>query len=549
MNPALSSRLVCPLLLVFALHSEAQVNLWTYHNDNARTGQNLAETILNPANVNAGQFAKLFTKNVDGYVYAQPLYVSDVTIPGKGSHNVLFIATEHNTVYAFDADIGAAPFGGVLWQTNLGPSAATPNGDFGNRYGAYSDLVPEVGITGTPVIDLSSGTLYLDAFTHEGSAYFHRIHALDITTGAERPFGPVLVTASMPGTGVGGNGSVVTFNPMQQLQRSALTLAGGVLYVAYAGYADTDPYHGWVIGFNPTNLQPLASYVFNSTPNSTVATYGANAGEAGIWMAGCGLAVDSAANLYLQTGNGVFNAFNGSGGTEYGDTFLKLSTTGGLSVSDYFTPYNQQFLADNDIDLGSGGIMLLPDQPGPFPHLLIGAGKEGRIYLINRDQFTTGNNHYDAAGSTDHIVQSIPGALTGGSFDTPAYFNSCIYYAASGDQLKAFPISNGLLSTTPSSASTRIFGYPGATPSISANGSSNAIVWVMQRANPAVLAAYSPNNLATELYNSGQASGNRDQLTNGVKFALPIVANGKVFVANQYSVSAFGLLDPSLKWQ
>lgn len=536
------------LLGLISLSARAEVNVLTYHNDHARTGQNTNETILRPANVNTNTFGKLFSCSVDGYVYAQPLYVSGLNIPGRGVHNVIFIATEHNTVYAFDADIGAGPAGGLLWQTNLGPSAATPNSDFGNRYGPYGDINPEVGITGTPVIDLPSNTLYVDAFTHEGSAYYHRLHALNITNGTEQPFSPVLVTASVAGTGVGGNGSVVTFNSIQQIQRCALTLAGGIVYVSYAGYADTNPYHGWTIGFSRTNLQQLTNYVFNTTPNSTVASYGANAGEGGIWMAGGGLAVDADTNLYFEVGNGVFTATNNSGGTEYGDSFIKLSTAGSLSVTDYFTPYNQQHLADIDLDLGSGGVVLLPDQPGPVPHLLVGAGKEGKIYLINRDMFTAGNNHYNAGGSTDAVLQTVAGQ-SGGSYDTPAYFNGRIFYAGSGNRLKAFSLSGGALSTTPVSTGPRTYAFPGATPAVSANGTNNGIVWTLQNANPAVLAASDPANLAAEIYSSAQAAANRDRLTNAVKFAVPTIANGKVCVGNQYSVSVFGLLDPYLNWK
>jgi len=283
-------------LLVIANSSHAQVNVLTYHNNNSRTGDNLSETNLTPANVNSTTFGKHFTYTVDGYVFAQPLYVSSLNIQGKGVHNVLFIATEHNTVYALDADNSGA-LGGVLWSTNLGLSAATPTMDFGNRYGGppgqYTDITPEVGITGTPVIDLASSTLYVDSFTHQGASYFHRIHALNITNGTEQPFGPVLVAASVSGTGVGGSAGVVPFVHKQQIQRSGLVLAGGTLFVAYSGYADTDPYHGWVLGYDASNLQRLTNFTFCTTPNSTVAQFGQNAGEGGIWMGGGAIAVDT----------------------------------------------------------------------------------------------------------------------------------------------------------------------------------------------------------------------------------------------------------------
>jgi hypothetical protein len=269
-----------------------------------------------------------------------------------------------------------------------------------------------------------------------------------------------------------------------------------------------------------------------------VAHFGPNAGEGGIWMAGGGLSVDAATNLFFAIGNGSFNATNSSGGTEYGDSFIRLSTAGALAVADYFTPYNQQFLADNNVDIGSGGLALLPDQPGPFPHLMLGGGKEGKVYLINRDMMTAGNNHYNAGGTTDAVVQTI--SLGGGVFDTPAWFNGNVYFAASGDVLAFFSLQNGRLSTLAVSTGPRQFAYPGATPTVSARGASNGIIWAINRANPAVLTAYNATNLTTEIYNSSQAGG-RDVLANGVKFAVPTVANGKVYVGAQNALSVFGL--------
>jgi len=536
-----------------SLPAVAQVSVWTYHNDNRRTGLNTNETILNLTNVNATTFGKLFSYAVDGYVYAQPLYVPNLNIQGRGTHNVFFIATEHNTVYAFDADSAGAA-GGLLWKTNLGAAAVTTvpgvftNKNFGARYNnnAYTDIEPEVGITGTPVIDTNSGTLYVDAFTGEVGGgvtnYFHRLHALNLTNGTERSFSPVVVTAAVAGTGVDSVGGRVTFNAKQENQRCALTLAGRIVYLAYAGYADTDPYHGWVIGFNATNLVQLTNYVFNTTPNSTIAAYGGNAAEGGIWMGGGGLSVDDNINLFFEVGNGIFNVTNNSGKTEYGDSFMKLSTTNGLAVADYFTPWNQFTLQANDTDLGSGGLLILPDQPGSFPHLLVGAGKEGKIYLINRDQLTTGNNHFDSTNSIDFIVQSLASRIKG-SFDTPAYFNGRIYYAGNGDNLKAFTLTNGLMSGVGVLTNTaRTFSFPGATPVISANGTNSGIVWALQMGTPAVLVAGNATNFITELYNSSQAAGNRDKLANGTKFALPTVADGKVFVGSSNSVSVFGLL-------
>ncbi|HWD91910.1 MAG TPA: hypothetical protein VG938_06130 [Verrucomicrobiae bacterium] len=528
------------LSVLISLPAAAQVNVLTYHNDNGRTGANLNETVLTPDNVNLNSFGKLFTYDVDGYVYAQPLYVSGLNMAGQGVHNVVFVATEHNSVYAFDADSNTGANGGLLWQVNLGPSAQVPSPEL-----PFNAIKPEVGITGTPVIDAASQTLYVDAFTEEGTNFIHRVHALSLVDGSEKPFSPVVVAASVHGVGAGSAKGILPFQAVQQLQRSALTLAGGVLYVCFAGFTDTpntDPYHGWVLGFNPANLQLLPNYVFASTPNGTTAQFGSIAGRGGIWMGGGGMAVDGNNNLYFATGDGNFTAFPGSGGTDYGDSYLKLSTAGGLAVADYFTPNNEAYQQVNDLDTGSGGVLLLPDQPGPYPHLLIGGGKPQRAFVMNRDMLTTNNMHIDTNGMEDPIVQTMP--LGGGSFDTPAYFNEAIYYVATKDTIRRYALSNGtLIPDLPNSFGTRKFAFPGATPSISANGDADGIVWTIQNAQPAVLVAYNATNLSTELYNSSQAPGQRDQLTGGVKFVVPTVANGKVYAGSQGALSVFGLLD------
>lgn len=529
-----------PILLTLApgVGRGQPVSVLTYHNDNFRTGQNTNETVLAPANVNTSTFGRLFTYAVDGQVYAQPLYAPGIAIPGQGTHNVVFAATQHDSVYAFDADSNTGSTGGLLWHVNLGTSAATPNNDFGNRYGPYHDIDPEVGITSTPVIDPATGTLYVDAFTHEGAAYVHRVHALNLTNGLELSFSPVTVQASLPGAGVGSTNGVLTFNPEQSLQRPALTLSGGILYVAYSGFADTDPYHGWVIGFLARTLQPLGNYVFNTTPNATIASSGANAGEGGIWMSGNGLSVDAGGNLYFEVGNGSYNA-NTAGGTEYGDSFLKLATGNGLAVADYFTPFNQASLASSDTDLGSGGPLLLPDSAGTtaHPHLLVGCGKEGKIYLLDRDNL----GHFNASGDSQ-ILQEITNAV-GGTWSSGAYFNNLIFYQGSGDVLKSFGVSNGRLSTAPVSKSTTSFGWPGATPAISASGTNNAIAWVIQSdgypTGPAILHAYNAYNLGQELYNSGMA-GSRDVPGGAIKFTVPTIANGKVYVGTQSALAVFG---------
>jgi Concanavalin A-like lectin/glucanases superfamily/Chitobiase/beta-hexosaminidase C-terminal domain/PA14 domain/Bacterial Ig-like domain len=520
----------------------AQVNVLTFHNDVARTGQNTNEVVLTPANVNTATFGKLFSHTVDGQVYAQPLYVSDLAIPGQGTHNVVFVVTQHKGVYAFDADSAAGSSGGLLWNVSLGNAVATPNGDFGNRYGAYHDIDPEVGVTSTPVIDPASGTMYIDAFGRNGTSYQHLVHALDITTGAERSFSPVVVAASVPGNGLDSSGGVVTFNPEQSLQRPALLLNGGKLFIAYSGYADTDPYHGWVLGFDPATLTRLPGHVFNTTPNSTYASVsglGIPPGEGGIWMSGNGPAADAAGNIFFMVGNGPFNA-NTAGGTEYGDSFMRLSTTNGLAPADYFTPYNQLSLAQADADVGSGGLLLLPDGVGSaaHPQLLVGCGKEGKIYLLDRANL----GKYRAAGDTQ-IVQELPGAV-GGCWSSPAYFNGKVYYVGSGDSLKAFQLYGGKFNpTTPVSHSAATFSA-GGTPSVSANGTTNGIVWFVQTdgypGGQAVLHAFDASNVARELYNSAQ-NASRDNPGPTVKFNTPTVANGKVYVGVAGQLAVYGL--------
>lgn len=526
-------------LMLSAAHGAAPVSSLTWHYDNSRQGANTNETILTPGNVNVGNFGKLFSYAVDGHVYAQPLIVTGVSIPGQGTHNVVYVATQHDSVYAFDADSNAGANGGLLWHTNLGVSAATPNSDYGNRYGPYHDIDPEVGITGTPVIDAASGTIYFDVFTHESTQYYHRLHALGITTGAERSYSPVLVTASVPGNGVGSSSGVLPFNPIQHLQRPAMTLSHGIVFLVFTGYADTDPYHGWVLAYEASTLHQLTNYIFNTSPNSTTAVWGPNAGECGIWMAGNGLCVDANTNLYFEVGNGPFNA-NTGGGTEYGDSFVKLAFTTNLSVADYFTPYNQASLASSDTDLGSGGPLLLPDNVGSVahPHLMVGCGKQGTIYLVDRDNM----GHYNSVND-GQIVQSLAGAV-GGTWSSPAYFNHQIYYHGSGDVLKAFGITNASIATTPASQGATSYGYPGASPTVSANGTQNGIVWDLQTdaygsSGPSVLHAYPATNVAVELYNSSQNLA-RDNPGGAVKYTVPTVANGKVYVGAQFTLSVFG---------
>ncbi len=530
----------------FTTLTVTRVPVLTYHYDNTRQGQNTNETLLTPANVNTASFGKLFSYAVDGYVYAQPLIVNNLNLPGKGVRNVVFVATMHDSVYAFDADSNSDTNGGLLWKTNLGIASLSPTVEFGARYHpgvGNLDIVPEEGMTGTPVIDPATGTIYLDAFTREvvtgvSTNYFHRLHALNITNGNEQPYSPVVVAASVPGRGVGGNGTVVTFSAIQHMQRPALTLAGGILYVAYGSHDDTDPYHGWVLGYNPTNLTLSTNYIYNTTPNANSSSFPNNPGEGALWMGGNGLSVDANTNLYFETGNGSFSA-NTNGG-DYGDSFVKLSTSNKLAVADYFTPFNQAALQSADSDLGSGGPLLLPDSVGStnHPHLIVGAGKAGKIFLLDRDNLGQFNSAND-----NQIVEGLPGAI-GGVWSSPAYWNNRIYYQGNGDVMKAFLITNGLIVVTPESQSTTSYGFPGATPTVSANGTNNGIAWSIQAdaylsSGPAVLHAYNATNLALELYNSSQ-NLSRDNPGGAVKMVPPVIAGGKVYVGAQYALSIFG---------
>jgi hypothetical protein len=507
--------------------SSPSEDVLTYHNDNARTGQQLNETVLTPANVNANSFGKLFVIPVDGLVDAEPLYVAGINLAG-GIHNVLVVVTEHDSVYAFDADNGS-----TLWQVSTLLTGETTSDDRG-----CSQVTPEIGITSTPVIDLSTGphgTVYVVAMSKNGSGqYFQRLHALDLTTGAEEFGGPALVQATYPGTGDNSSGGFVVFDPSQYKERSALLLLNGVLYLSWASHCDDRPYTGWMMGYNETTLAQTT--VLNVTPN---------ANEGAFWNAGAGPAADANGSIYALQANGTFDTMLNAGGFpsegDYGNAFLRLSTSNGqLTVADYFVPFNVQTEDPDDTDLGSGGALLVPDltdATGATHHLAVGAGKDANIYVIDRDdmgKFNSSNN--------GNAYQDVTGTLAGSVFSMPAYFNGVIYYGAVGDNLKALPFSNALLASAPSSQSAIQFAYPGATPSISANGIANGIVWATENGNVAVLHAYSAANLANELYNSNQAGGGRDQFGVGNKFITPMVANGKVYVGTTSGVGVFGLL-------
>jgi uncharacterized repeat protein (TIGR03806 family) len=517
-------------LALAASAAVAQVNVLTYHNDNGHTGQNLQEAYLTPLTVNTNQFGSLFMHSVDGFVYGQPLVLTNVTIAGKGIHNVVFIVTERASVYAFDADNNVGINASPLWQVSfVNPAAGittVPAVDVGSN-----NLVPEVGITSTPVIDPSTGTIYVEAKTKENGTYVHRLHALDVNSGAEKFGGPVVIYATVNGTGDDTDGTGhVSFNPLRQLNRSSLALANGIVYIAYASHGDISPYHGWLLGYN---AQTLAQ---NSVYNAT-----ANGGFGGIWQGGCGPSVDPQGNIYIVTGNGSFSGSNQNlNGFSLGDSVIKLSGSNGLQVVDFFTPFNQDWLSSVDGDLGSGAALILPDSAGSPVHrrLLVAAGKEGSVYLLDRDNL----GHFNPVDDSQ-IVQKIPGAVLGGPYGSPAFFNNTIYYLGRNDVLKAFQITNGVINPIPVNQASTSFGPPGATPCISANGTKNGIVWAVQ-ASPlpsgsAVLHAYDAMDLTRELYNSNLA-GQRDVLPAAVKFAVPTIANGKVYVGGQFALSVFG---------
>ena len=497
----------------------------TYHNDNARTGQYLNETILTPANVNASRFGKVGFFSVDGKVDAQPLYVSDVSIPGKGIHNVLYAATEHDSVYAFDAVTGA-----VLWQISLLGSAETTS-DARNCY----QVVPEIGITATPVIDPlhgPNGALYAIAMSKDGSGnYFQRLHALDLTSGAELFGGPTTIQASFPGTGDNSSGGNVIFDARQYKERPGLLLLNGQIYTTWSSHCDNQPYTSWVMSFDASTLAQTS--VLNLTPNGS---------EGGIWMSGAGPAADAVGNIYFLEGNGTFdttldvNGFPDQG--DYGNAFMKLSTNGSLRVADYFTMSNTVSESEGDIDLGSGGALVLPDLTdgsGNVHHLALGAGKDSIIYVVDRDQM----GKFDP--NTDPDYEEVT-SLTSAVFSMPAYFSSTVYFGPVGDNIKAFSIANAQLLQNPTSQTANSFGYPGATPAVSANGNSNAILWAVENGSTAVLHAYDAMNLGTELYNSNQAASDRDQFGVDNKFITPIIANGRVYVGTTNGVAVFGLL-------
>jgi hypothetical protein len=532
--------------------------VFTYHNDLSRDGANTHEYALSPSTVSTTKFGKLFSCPVDGAVYTQPLWVPGLTI-GGGPHNVVFVATQHDSLYAFDADASPCV---KYWQVKLldtlhggtGAEAQVPCNEavFCAVGAGYGDIQPEIGVTGTPVIDATTDTIYVVSKSWNATTgiFYQRLHALDLATGMTEKFnGPVSIAASVPGVGDGS--TTVLFSAKMEHQRSGMALANGTVFVAWAAHEDEQPYHGWLMGFSASDLSQAPS-VFNTTPNG---------GLGGIWAGGGAPAVDKGGDIYASTGNGIFDAnsttvpFN-----DYGDSLLRLrpfsgSTLNGVNLNlvDWFTPYDQQNLSNADADLGSGAIVLLPDQatPGLPQHLLVQTGKAGQnggtVYLVDRDNMGRFNSVDDS-----QIRQTFAGPLYG-QWGTPALWQNNLYTGGQGDSIRQFVFNpaSELFDSANSSQTAQVFNFPGTTPSVSSQGASNGIVWAIDASqygppapgpSAAIVHAYSATNLATEYWNSSQAAGNRDQAGNAVKFVPPTIANGKVYVSTRTEVDVYGLL-------
>src|SRR5437773_6991483 len=478
------------MLTVNAGTANSSVDVIADHYDNGRSGQNLNETTLTLANVNSTQFGKKGEFTVDGKVDAQPLYLSQVAIGGQ-KKNVLYVATYHGSVYAFDADSISGTTSTFLWKTTTLGSGETTSDNRG-----CGQVSPEIGITATPVIDRARNAIYVVAMSKNSSgSYFQRLHALNLSTGAELFSGPQTITATYPGTGDNSSGGNVIFDPKQYKERPGLLQINGTIYTTWSSHCDIRPYTSWVMAFSADTLAQTS--VLNLVPNGS---------DGGIWMSGTAPASDASGNLFFIIGNGTFDtALNASGfpvNGDCGNCFVKLSTAGGLKLADYFTPHNTVSESNADQDFGSGGgivLMDVQDAGGTTRHLSVGAGKDSLIYVVDRDSMGKFN------ATTDQIYQEISGQLGGAVFSMPAFFNNTIYYGAVGDALKAFPIAGAKLAGVPSSQSTHSFGYPGTTPSVSANGAANGIVWAIENSG-AILFAYDATNLTTELYDSNQRS-------------------------------------------
>ncbi len=531
--------LVCSMLVVsvgfVTLNAQAPpasltpLNILTFHNNNQRLGLNALETKLTPANVNPTTFGKVNFLNTDGIVYGEPLYVSNVSINGV-IHNVVYVVTENDSVYAFDADNGTQ-----LWRVTALLRNETPA-----KYPNCGLITPLIGITGTPIIDLTTGShglIYVVAASlDQNQAYHQRLHAFDLATGGEGLGGPTEIAGQYPGTGDNSQNGFVIFDPAQYLQRAALLEVNHKIYIAFSSHCDERPYTAWVMQYSAWTLQQMS--VLNLTPNGY---------QAAIWQSGGGPAADNDGNIYLLTGNGVFDTTLDASGFpingDYGNALVKISgNTPSMTVLDYFTMYNTLDETNQDLDFGSGGPIVLdiqsvsPNQP-PVP-VVIASGKDTNIYVANRYSMGKWNQNNDSG-----LYQELDGVVNYGLFGTPAVFNNTIYYGPEYGHVTAYRISKGYISSTPSSQSVTVLGSRGATPSISSNGVNNGIVWAnsWSKTDYGVLHAYDARNLSQELYNSNLA-GQRDQYGFSTRMTAPMVANGQVYVPTPTGVAVFGLL-------
>ena len=534
---------------VTVIPSNALAGVYSWRNDNSLTGQNSQETKLTPSSVSgtSSPFGKLFGCSVDGAIFAQPLYVANVAMANV-THNVVYVATENDTVYAFDADNLCQ----TLWQMSLIDSGAStvPASDLPGQ----TDIVPKIGVTGTPVIDPNTATLYVVAKTRvlQNGIYVYKqeLHALDLTNGAEKFNGPAIIKATVSGSGDGSLAGEISFDPLKENQRSALLLAGGNIYVAFDSYADTQPFHGWLLAYKAADLTKSALAVFNSTPNGS---------NGGIGESGAAPSSDATGSVFVVTSDG--KPFDPTSGSDYPETLLKLqinSTSSAFTIADTFTPGNEATLNFTQKNFGSTGVLLLPDSAGGAVPLAIAGSEAGSLYLLDRDHlggFTL--------GGPDNVVQTLCIATDGTSgasasiLGTPAYWtaNNTVYLAAASDSLKAFPLASGAFSSpsctsgpaVPSSHSNDTFAIFGASPVVSSNGSTSGIVWALDTSgyttsSPAILRAYDATNLASKLYASPSSANHPLAAGAAVKFAVPTVANGKVYVGTQSELSVFGLL-------
>jgi Legume lectin domain/Chitobiase/beta-hexosaminidase C-terminal domain len=540
---ALKAAVLSAAILLAAGNGTAQ-NVTMQHNDISRSGANNNEAILTPSNVNTSTFGRLFSQSVDAQIYVQPLYVSGVAISGKGTHNVVFVATENDSIYAFDADNNGGTNALPLWKITL------LDGAHGAASGATSvsqadlstaDITPVIGITGTPVIDPSSGTLYVIGKTKESGTYVQRLHAIDITTGSEKFGGPVALAASVSGNGNGSSGGTLNFDPKWENNRASLLLLNGIVYLPFAAHGDNGPWHGWILSYNATTLKQTGAWCVS--PNGI---------GGGIWMGGAGLAADNnnpngtspGGRMFIATGNGTFDASKPyTNNMDYGDSIVRLElTNGAMKAADIFTPSNQADLDSRDLDVAAGGVLLLPDQStGSHPHLLVQLGKEGHIYVVDRDNMTGFN-------STDQVVEEFfLNGTTSGLWGMPAYGNNTVYVWGTSDNLKSYPVSGGLVAKSPAKTGAQSVGFPSPTPAITSNNGAAPIIWTAETDNydsggAAVLRAHDATNVSTTLYSSA-TNATRDAPGTSVKFVVPTIANGKAYLGTTNALAFYGLLN------